>query len=64
MRFLVSWQCGQSRFYECMVELSREMAKKGFWEAQEVDGIQNWISDLTAAGYAEPVIVNDQVGVK
>ena len=37
------------------------MAVSGFWKAQEVDGIKNWIRDLTTAGYIEPVmIINDQ----
>ncbi len=62
VRFLVKWRCDQSRFYECVIDLSQEMAVAGFWKAQEVDGIKNWIRDLTAAGYIEPLmIMNDQV---
>ena len=62
VRFLVGWQCGRSRFYECVVDLSAGMAVRGLWKAQEVDGIKNWIRDLTAAGYIEPVmIIDDQV---
>jgi len=61
VRFLADWKCDYSRFYECMIDLSRRMATAGFWKTEEVDGIKNWIRDLTALGYVEPVIVNEQV---
>lgn len=61
VEFLTNWQCGWSKFYECVIDLSKGMADEGFWEQQEVIGIKKWINDLKAVGYIEPVIKKSQV---
>ncbi|CAF0852096.1 unnamed protein product [Brachionus calyciflorus] len=56
--FLFKWRCKHSKFYLCMLQLSEDMVKKGFWLEEEVESIKNWIHDLTKVGYKEPIIVN------
>ncbi len=56
--FLFEWKCSKLKFFECVLELSSQMAEKGFWEYKEVEGINNWLTDLTRIGYLEPEISN------
>ena len=64
VEFLFKWKCFQLKFYECMLDLSYQMAVEEFWEMNEVDGIKNWIRDLNSIGYIEPKIVTfDHVDV-
>ena len=55
--FLFKWNCTKKGFYECVIELSHEMAVEKFWKMEEVDGIKNWLHDLNKIGYQEPKII-------
>jgi len=56
--FLFEWKCWKARFFECVVDLSTQMAEKNFWHLKEVDGIKKWLEDLTRIGYNEPEMSN------
>ena len=58
IKFLYTWRCTKKMFYECVIDLSYNMAKENFWEHAEVDSIKNWLDDLNSIGYMEPRIVN------
>ena len=60
VEFLFKWKCSKRKFYECVIDLSRDMAVEKFWEMEEVDSINNWLSDLNDIGYVEPKIVNHE----
>jgi hypothetical protein len=55
--FLYEWRCFNSSFYECVIDLSKQMGEKGFWHPSELNGIRNWLDDLRSFGYQEPQIV-------
>ena len=59
--FLFKWNCTKKGFYECVIELSHEMAVEKFWKMEEVDGIKNWLHDLNKIGYQEPKIINSDI---
>ena len=52
--FLFEWQCYETKFYACVIDLSEEMAKNEFWSNEEVLSIKNWLQDLENIGYIEP----------
>ena len=55
IRFLSSWSCDPSkRLFECMRELSQEMANHGFWGDKDIEVIDSWLTDLSELGYPEP----------
>jgi hypothetical protein len=57
--FLFKWHCpAKYTFFECVVDLSQQMADSKFWEAEEVLKIKHWLNDLKASGYIEPEIIN------
>ena len=56
--FLFEWKCTKSKFYECVVQLSTQMAEKNFWDYLEVEAIKSWLKDLTEIGYKEPILQN------
>ena len=58
IKFLFDWQCKKINFYECVLDLSAQMASKEFWSYDEVDSIKNWLQDLTQIGYKEPKLKN------
>ena len=60
IKFLFDWKCSKDKFYDCVVDLSTEMANNGFWEDQEIDSIRKWLGDLNQIGYIEPQIVNNE----
>ena len=31
IKFLFDWECYKEKFYECVLNLSQEMAKRDFW---------------------------------
>ena len=51
---LYSWKCEKHSFYECVVDLSKEMAKIGVWKNEEVEYIKDWLHDLNKLGYKQP----------
>ena len=57
VEFLFAWRCSKTRFYDCVIDLSVEMAVNKFWEDSEVDSIRDWLDDLDKIGYEEPKIV-------
>jgi hypothetical protein len=52
------WKCKLPKFYDCVLDLASQMARKGFWMKEEVDMIKLWLSDLNSAGYSEPKMAN------
>ncbi len=56
--FLFKWHCQKAKFFECVVDLSQQMADQKFWHEGEVLKIQHWLNDLEESGYAEPEIIN------
>ena len=56
--FLYEWKCTKSKFFECVIELSVEMAIRDYWSNDEVGLINDWLNDLKRIGYKEPIIVN------
>ena len=58
VNFLFEWKCLKTSFYSCVLDLSTQMANRNFWLHDEVNSIENWLSDLTQIGYVEPEIVN------
>ena len=57
IEFLFEWKCSKKKFYECVIDLSLEMAIKKFWKIEEVNSIKHWLHDLTTIGYQEPKII-------
>jgi len=57
VKFLFDWNCSHEKFYDCVLNLSEEMAKRDFWSFDEVESIKYWLEDLTQIGYIEPSIV-------
>ena len=62
--FLHSWECKKIDFYSCIQELTYSMAKKGFWQMDERDLLDAWISDLKHIGYHPPDMIDRQLKVK
>ena len=58
VEFLYEWKCLKLKFYECVIDLSSEMAKNNYWSNEEVELIKDWINDLNQIGYKEPAIIN------
>ena len=58
VNFLLEWKCLKNKFYECIMDLSIQMADNGFWEKDEINSIKNWLNDLNSIGYQEPKILN------
>ena len=57
--FLFEWRCHKDKFFECVIDLSQQMADRQFWEQAEVGKIKHWLSDLEDSGYIEPEIVSE-----
>jgi hypothetical protein len=58
IKFLFEWQCNKEKFYDCVLNLSKEMAKRDFWSYDEVVSIKYWLQDLDHIGYIEPKLKN------
>jgi hypothetical protein len=58
IKFLFDWQCDKEKFYDCVLNLSQEMAKRDFWSYEEVASIKHWLHDLSQLGYIEPTLKN------
>ena len=58
IEFLFEWKCKHSSFFSCMIQLTGDMASKGFWQKTEIISMKNWIFDLKSIGYIEPKIIN------
>jgi hypothetical protein len=56
IKFLFDWQCDKEKFYDCVLDLSEEMAKRDFWSKEEVVSIRHWLQDLNQIGYIEPTL--------
>ena len=57
IKFLYDWNCSRSEFYECVLNLSQEMAINQFWSFEEVNRIKMWLEDLNSIGYIEPKMI-------
>jgi hypothetical protein len=51
---LYLWKCEKAIFYECVIDLSKEIAKIGLWKNEEVEYIKNWLDYLNKLGYRQP----------
>ena len=58
VKFLLEWECLKDKFYECVIDLSIQMAIHDFWGNEEIDSIKRWLNDLNSIGYKEPEISN------
>jgi hypothetical protein len=58
VKFLLGWKCEFTKFYSCVLDLSSQMAREGFWKIEEVKAIKLWLHDLNSIGYKEPKLVN------
>ena len=58
--FLLEWKCFNFKFYECLIDLSIQMANNDFWGHDEIDSIKSWLDDLNKIGYKEPEILNHE----
>ena len=61
IKFLFDWQCDKEKFYDCVLDLSEEMAKRDFWSKEEVVSIKYWLQDLNQIGYIEPKLKNKPI---
>ncbi|KAH9499448.1 hypothetical protein Btru_077895 [Bulinus truncatus] len=53
--FLTNWTCHSSMsFFQCVLELTTDMADKNFWKHEEIDLTRSWLDDLTELKYPEP----------
>jgi hypothetical protein len=58
VKFLLEWKCSMEKFYDCVIDLSEQMAQRDFWKTEEVESIKNWLEDLKEIGYMENKIIN------
>jgi hypothetical protein len=58
IQFLYKWKCKFKSFYLCVIDLSEQMAFNNFWDLKEIESIKNWLNDLKAVDYIEPIITN------
>ena len=58
IQFLYKWKCKFKSFYLCVIDLSEQMAVNNFWDWKEINSIKNWLNDLKAVDYIEPIITN------
>lgn len=57
--FLHAWQCPPAlAFSACVLQLSRDMSKAGFWRQSDADLVSAWLQDLNTLGYAFPARVH------
>ncbi|KAI6658415.1 hypothetical protein LOD99_15217 [Oopsacas minuta] len=56
VKFVVSWQSTAPTLVERMEELAIGFFERGYFEIEDVFGIQHWISDLIELGYRFPPI--------
>jgi hypothetical protein len=42
IKFLFDWQCDKEKFYDCVLDLSEEMAKRDYWSKEEVVCIRHF----------------------
>ena len=57
IQFLKEWNCWELNFYDCVVDLTTEMAAKEFWSSEEIDRVKEWINNLNKLEYQEPKLV-------
>lgn len=58
IHFLYKWKCKSKIFFECVIDLTTQMAQNSFWNTSEIDGVKNWLDDLKSFNYIEPTITN------
>ena len=55
LAFLTSWSCPRRlTFFACIVRLSFDMAKEGFWGKEDAENTHIWLEDLLSIGYRQP----------
>ena len=64
IQLLNEWKCLRESFYACLLDLSLEMVRHNFWLDAEIESIQYWLNDLTSIGYKEPIILNNEQGLR
>jgi hypothetical protein len=58
VRFLSSWSSSLPTLEQRIKQLTKDIAKEGFWKSKEIEIINAWINDLYAVGYQFPSIVS------
>ena len=56
VKFILKWQSSAPTLEERMEELAIHFFERGYYEIEDVFGIQRWISDLIVLGYRFPSI--------
>ncbi|XP_068754633.1 uncharacterized protein [Montipora capricornis] len=54
VNFLVKWKPKKDDFFSRVLELSKEMAERGFYEMHDAALTQAWLEDLISVGYEVP----------
>ena len=53
--FLSSWSCPKRlTFFDCVSQLSFDMANEGLWDRKDAENTAIWLMDLRGVGYLEP----------
>ncbi|KAJ3676286.1 hypothetical protein LUZ60_003698 [Juncus effusus] len=54
INFLIEWRSSRRNLFERILELSVEMAERGFWGEEDVKMTAAWLQDLVSVGYQQP----------
>lgn len=61
-QFLVSWRSPKtSTLFDKIVHLTHNMAEEGFWGAQDVELLTDWLKDLLSVGWRQPRLVGSDL---
>lgn len=58
VKFLTQWKSEKSNFFDRVLQLSRDMADKGFWKSADGVLVQYWLEDLLSIGYKPPALAS------
>ena len=56
VKFILKWQSSAATLEERMEQLAIDFYERGYFEIEDVFGIQRWTSDLISLGYRFPSI--------
>ncbi|XP_059144923.1 uncharacterized protein LOC131932067 [Physella acuta] len=55
IEFLGNWKCETTfSFFQCVVQLTSDMADQKYWKHEDVNLVRLWLLDLKELGYQEP----------
>ncbi|KAK0395883.1 hypothetical protein QR680_001473 [Steinernema hermaphroditum] len=59
VELLSKWKCSRDDFVDCVLELNQLFVQNQFWESDETEVMQAWLSDLKSQGYEFPHLTTD-----